>query len=237
VAKIIVLLCKQIHQYREAPLWARTTCDTSKAAVGCSHPRTGAGFGQSLSANLRLTACQLHQFLLLATESPEPLGKACEPAVSSVSSRRNWDNGEVVWWYCSCPAGRHLWCERLSGQMVLATWLRVSARKRIACIAQRCPSAKLLSQGSVCWRTSYVLWRKVVCQEVHQGADLHSCAACRAPLEASGVVRLSALCLGADFIQTPLKRARLSAREHCSRDSASECRAEICGAPDLARSF
>lgn len=44
------------------------------------------------------------------------------------------------------------------GQMVSATWLRVSVHMRITCIAQCCPSAKLLSQGSVYWCTSYTLW-------------------------------------------------------------------------------
>lgn len=72
---------------------------------------------------------------------------------------------------------------------------------------------------------------------MHQGANLESCTLCRAPLEAYSVVWLSALCLGWDCMLARLKRARLSAREVCSRDSVSECYAKIYWGSDLAQSF
>lgn len=72
---------------------------------------------------------------------------------------------------------------------------------------------------------------------MHQGANLESCTLCQAPLEANSVVCLSALCLSQDCILAPLKRARLSAREVCSRDSDSECCAKSYWGHDLARSF
>lgn len=50
--------------------------------------------------------------------------------------------------------------------------------------------------------------------------NLESCALCQAPLDAYSVVWLSGVCLGQSCILAPLKCARLSAREACSRDSA-----------------
>lgn len=162
------------------------------------YPRMGeaAGFGQSLTADLQLGACKLHLFLFLTHKPPEPLGKTLEWGVSSVSY---WDNAEGVCWHWSCPAGKHLWCESCQGRMMFGTWLHVSVLMRITCIAQCCPSAKLLFQGSLYWPTTWVLWRKVVCQAVHRGAKsglLHSMSSC-----SRGLQCCVALCLGQDWLQ------------------------------------
>lgn len=74
-----------------------------------------------------------------------------------------------VHWHCSCPTGKHLWCESCQGQMVFGTWLMSLCSWGLpvlpsAALLQRCYYRRH-SVDPLMW----VLWRKVVCQAVHQG--------------------------------------------------------------------
>lgn len=142
-----------------------------------------------------------------------------------------------VCWHCSCPTGKHLWCESCQGQMVFGTWLMSLCSWGLPVL----PSAALLQR---CYYRGHSIdppcgccegrWPVRQCIRV---TNLESCALCQASLEAYCVVWLSALCSGQSCILAPLKCARLSAREACSRDSAWEYCAKIYWGPDHAQSF
>lgn len=73
-------------------------------------------------------------------------------------------------------------------------------------------------------------WRgKVLCHVAHHSANLESSTLHWAPLETCCAVWLSALFLARDYILAPLKRARLSTREVCSRNFLSACYTKIYG--------